>query len=310
MSFPKRQHWVPRFYLRHFTVPNANDRLEQVWIFHRKAGDPKLTNIDNIAAKNYLYSPKAEDGTRDARLEKKLASLEGSLAGFWPTLASYFVNLGADSIRKGLALFLSVQFLRHPERRDSMREFHQTLFDVVEKAPLDNNGNPDISHIQIGSRVYPTDDFDWQSYRDAGTDFDGQIWLDAIERDAMKYAKILMAKRWSIVFIDDPLFVTSDYPLYVPQPEMKRYQIGGNNAIIMFPISPTRILCMDDLNEPANQYYHLENDQADLYNVFTWVNTESFMISPLEIDDVLSGIDRIRTEFEDQISDRNPQNGA
>jgi len=309
MSFPKRQHWVPRFYLRHFTVPHANDRLEQVWIFHRKEGDPKLTGIDNIAAKKYLYTPKTDDGTRDARLEKKLASLEGSVSRFWPTLASDFVNLGADGIRKGIALFLSVQFLRHPDRRDSMRELRQRLIDVIEQEPLDRNGNPDISHIQIGSRVYPVDNSDWHSYRDAGPELDEQLWLDAIEQDAIKHAKMLMAKRWSIVFIDDPLFVTSDYPLYVPQPEMERYQIGGNNAIIMFPISPTRILCMDDLNEPANQYYHLESHQADLYNLLTWVNTGSFMISPRDIYDVLAGIDRVRTEFEDEMTGRDPQSG-
>ncbi|MBI1248137.1 DUF4238 domain-containing protein [bacterium] len=305
MSFPKRQHWVPRFYLRQFTVPNTNARLEQVWIFHRKEGEPKLTGINNIAAEKYLYTPKVEDGTRDVRLEKQLASLEGAVSQFWPMLASSFVDLGANGIRKGIALFLSVQFLRHPERRDSMRKIRRRIIDVVEQEPLNKDGNPDISHIQIGSQIHPLDTSGWQSYCEATPELDDQLWLEMIEQDATRYAEMLMDKRWSIVFIDDPLFVTSDYPLYVPRPEMERYQVGGDNAVILFPISPTRILCMDDLPEPSNQYYHLENPLADLYNFFTWVNTESFMISPRKFHDVLAGIDRIRTEFEDEMVDGN-----
>ena len=295
---------------RHFTVPNRNMRREQVWIFHRKEGDPKLTGIDNIAAEKYLYTPKTADGTRDPQLEKKLADLEGSLSRLWPKLASDFLNLGADGVRKGIALFLSVQFLRHPDRRESMRNIRRRLIDVIEKQPLDADGNPDIDHMQLGPRVYPVDNSDWQSYRDAGPDLDEKLWLDAIEHDAIKHAKMLMDKRWSIVFIDDPLFVTSDYPLYVPQPELERFQIGGSNAIILFPISPTRILCMDDLNEPANQYYHLENHQADLYNMFTWINTESFMISPRNVFDVLAGIDRVRTELENEMANGDAQDGT
>jgi len=306
MSIPKRQHWVPQFYLRYFSVPNANKRLDQVWIFHRREGDPRLTAIHNIAAKKYLYTPQDKDGTRDARLENKLAGLEDTTSQLWPRLASDFVDLGAKSIRKYIALFLSVQFLRHPDRRDSMRAFRKRLIEVIEQGPHDNNGNSIINHIQIGSRVHPVDKSDWQSYRDAGPELDDKVWLDTIEQDAIKHAKMLMAKRWSIVFVDDPLFVTSDYPLFVPQPEMGRAQIGGNDAVIMFPISPTRILCMDDLGEPANQYYHLENKQADLYNFMTWVNTDSFIISSRDIYDVLAGIDRVRTEFEADMNRRNP----
>ena len=72
MTTPKRQHWVPQFYLRQFIVPDANPKLEQVWIFHRKSGDPKLTGIKNIALEKHLYSPKLADGSRDPRLPQQV----------------------------------------------------------------------------------------------------------------------------------------------------------------------------------------------------------------------------------------------
>jgi len=284
MTTPKRQHWVPRFYLRQFLVPDANPKLEQVWVFNRKSGEPKLTGIKNIALENHLYSPKHPDGSRDPRLEMKLSDLEGTLAKLWPQLANGFVDLGSTVIRQSIALFLSVQFLRHPDRRDSAVGFRNRLIEFVEKQPYNSDRCPDIRQLKIGSRVYSIDASAWPNYRDAGDDLSVTMWRKMIEQDATLHAKMLMNKRWSIVFIDEPLFVTSDYPIFVPQPEFARQQIGGKNAMILFPISPTRILCFDDLDEPANQYYPIANSNADVYNMLTWVNTESFMISSRTID--------------------------
>ncbi len=117
-----------------------------------------------------------------------------------------------------------------------------------------------------------------------------------IERDAMSYAQMLLKKRWSIVYTQEPLFVTSDYPLYVVQPYLNRFQIGGKDAMIQIPISPTRILCLDDLKEPENQYYSVTESNADIYNLMTWVNTESFLISSRGLEDVMAGINRVRKE--------------
>jgi hypothetical protein len=298
---PKRQHWVPRFYLRYFKVPDPDQRREQVWILHRKEGTPVLTAIENIAVSKHLYSPKRRDGTRDSRLEKKLADLESSLSRLWPRLAGGFVNLASDGIRKVIALFLSVQFLRHPNRRDLVADSRRRIIEFIRRQPVDADGAPDIDTFQIGARVVKLDRIGWQSYADAGPEYDEQAWLTIVEKDAVGYAKMLLEKRWSMIVIDDPLFVTSDHPLFVASPELNRHQIGGRDAVLLFPVSPTRVLCLDNVAAPGNRYYHLESDQADLYNRMTWVNTEAFMISPRNIFDVLAGITKVRRELEDEM---------
>jgi len=309
MTTPKRQHWVPQFYLRQFLVPDTNPNVEQVWVFHRKSGEPKLTGIKNIAIENHLYSPKQSDGSRDPRLENKLSNLEGTLAALWPQLANDFIDLGSASIRQSIALFLSVQFLRHPDRRDAAIKFRNRLIEMVEKQNFNFDERPSFWQLKIGSRVYSIDASDWPNYRDAGDDLSVAIWRKTIEKDAILHATMLMKKRWSIVFIDEPLFVTSDYPIYVPQPKFARHQIGGRNAKILFPISPTRMLCIDDLQEPKNQYFPTPSSNADVYNMLTWVNTESFMISSRNIESVLAGICRVRNEFEMELSQPDTGNG-
>ncbi len=301
MSTPKRQHWVPRFYLRHFTVTDRASPTEQVWIFHRKEGEPRLTSINNIALENHLYSPKRPDGTRDPRLETKLARLEGTLSKFWPKLGSGFIDLGSDSVRKAISLFLSVQFLRHPERRDSDLNSRRRLLEQIEHTPKGDIDQPAIGKIHMVADESTLDRSPLASNRDSPNEPSNERWLEAIERDAVRYAKMLMKKRWSIVFIDEPLFVTSDYPIFVPEPERERYQIAAQGAVILFPISPTRILSFDDLDAPANRYHHLDCADAHLYNLLTWVNTESFMISPRNVFDVLEGMERLKNEFAQQV---------
>jgi hypothetical protein len=187
-----------------------------------------------------------------------------------------------------------------------MADCRRRIIDFVENQGLGANGLPATGAIGIGSRVVEFDKAEWESYRDAGPELDEGLWLNFIERKAARYAKMLMAKRWSMVFIDQPLFVTSDHPLFVVDPELSRHQLAGKNAILIFPVSPTRILHFDDVDAPANLYYHLENDQADLYNLFTWVNTEGFMISSRPVPEVLAGVERIRRQFDDHMLKANP----
>jgi hypothetical protein len=293
---PVRQHWVPQFYLRQFIAPDSRPRSEQVWIIHREAGEPRRTNIKNIAVEKHLYSPKRPDGSRDPALEAKLCDLEGTLATLWPQLATDFVDLSSTSIRGIIALFLSVQFLRHPERRDSTLETRKRILEMVEKEHVKSQGLPDIQRVQIGQQTYAVNASDWHNFLSGGDESSVDSWRKMIERDAMRYAQMLLTKRWSIVYTKDPLFVTSDYPLYVVQPNLKRFQVGGKDAMIQFPISPTRILCLDDLQEPENQYYSATESNADFYNLMTWVNTESFLISSRNPDEVMAGIYRVGQE--------------
>lgn len=297
MSIPKRQHWVPRFYLKYFATPDSQSGMERVWIFNRKGeGEPTLTNITNIAAENHLYSPRREDGTRDPQIEKRLSEMESALATLWPRLANDFVDLGSEKVRRALSLFLSIQSLRHPERRNAMAEHRQHVVDQIRDKPRREDGRPMPQRFTSGKVSFDLDSDALYEIETATGNDDVREWLIFIEENAIRFAETLSAKRWSIVFIDEPLFVTSDFPFYVASQQHARYQIGGEAAVILFPLSPTRILCFDDQNAPANKYYKAPIEAADLYNALTWVNTESFMISPRNIFDVLEGIQRITEE--------------
>ena len=71
---PKRQHWVPCFYLRYFATQETRmSRQPKVWVLSKHEGDPMLTSIRNVAHQRYLYSPRDEAGKRLWDLEGKFA---------------------------------------------------------------------------------------------------------------------------------------------------------------------------------------------------------------------------------------------
>jgi len=293
MNLPKQQHWVPRFYLRFFATPDTAEADDaQAWILSKDAGDPILTNIKNIAARRYLYSPKDEQGIRHSKTESKLADCEGLLKKIWPLLASDFVDLkGDESTRKALALFISLLHLRHPKRLEDTERIHRQITEHFDSFPKDQNGNPDITEIEHKGVVVPFNVSDWHKYRRASPEDIKKMFVSSINQNAIHLAGILMQKRWSVVFSDQPVFITTDAPVTMLNPHRERFGFASPGTLVSFPLSPTRVLMMDDRHDqPAGQYYPLAETGPGIPNMLAWRNSERFMISSRHPDAVCAEI--------------------
>src|SRR2546427_1358049 len=213
MSRAKNQHWVPQFYLRHFATPETRgqDHL-QVWIFSSDEGDgdETLTNVRNICAKRYLYSPVSESGERVWDLDTELETLEAAIGGLWPLLATSYADLGDPSLRKGVSLFVAVMHLRHPDILKAVEEIHQRLVAFYEDMPRKPDGAPDVDSVEMAGVTYSLDLSDWHAYRAWGRDDHHRFFTHLVRREAHHLARILMEKRWSMIIADSDAFVTTD----------------------------------------------------------------------------------------------------
>jgi len=291
MNRPINQHWVPRFYLKHFSTPETKkSKQPQAWVFSKDdgGGDPILTNIRNICARRYLYSPESEAGLRDWSLESKLQDLEYLLAQIWPAVAEDFIDLNAESIRKAVALFVAVLYLRHPSNIGVVTHLHQQLASIFEKAPRDANGAPLINAIEIDGKQLPFDSSGWQEYKERNTTEHHKFFIRVVQSEAIVLATILLKKRWSVISSGNPVFATSDNPVSKQHQSRPVFGFGTEGVVVTFPISPTRLLVMDDLfDQPAGQYYELSNDGPGPHNLLIWRNG-NLMISHRNPDAVMS----------------------
>lgn len=291
---PKHQHWVPQFYLRYYATPETRKTKQpKVWIFSKDEsdGDEKLTNIRNVCGQRYLYSPAIGAGDRDWTLENLLRDLESDLARIWPTLAEDYVALDAASLRKIVALFLAVTYLRHPEVRAQTESIHALLVEAYESAPKRLDGTPDVEAMEINGRSYAVSTDGWHEYRAWGKSEHDRFFAHLVRSDAMRIAEHLVKKRWSIVVANEDIFITSDKPVGLQHETKEKFGIEGQGTIIIFPICPTRLLVLDDMHsEPANQYYPLKEGNGAAFNFTIWRSASRFLITGRSIPEVLTEI--------------------
>lgn len=294
VSKPKNQHWVPQFYLKYFATPETILKENpQTWFFSKNEedGDPKLTNIKNICAKRFLYSPKNKEGQREWELEHSLSTLETLISVVWPSLAEGYTDLLWEPMRKAVSLFIAILYIRHPNNLKECENIHNKLVSLYDKLPKKQDGTPSFTHAEINEKLVEIETHDWHEYRKWDEDDHHRFFCDSIKGHSGKMAKYLLKKRWSIIFSENPAFITSDNPVCKFHLEKVKFGFATQGTIITLPISPTRLLIMDDNHEePAGQYYPLKEDGPGPFNLGIWRNSSRFMISQRNVDQVLAEI--------------------
>jgi hypothetical protein len=114
LSGPKRQHFLPRFYLEGF----CRDGL--VAVFDREKNEVRLQQPVNTAVIGHFYTLEDAEGRRRFELEALLADYEGKAK---PAIAKLVAGgeLTADE-RSDLAIFIAFAAMRTPDMVNSVAE--------------------------------------------------------------------------------------------------------------------------------------------------------------------------------------------
>lgn len=278
----KRCHWVPQAYLRAFA---ADDQRRKIWRFSKDSGDPELKPIEKVAVSFYLYVPCDPDtGLRDDSFERKLSELEQWFADpVWLSLQSEMLDLSWEPLRQMVSLLVATMMLRNPRHFELYKQLHRRVCDEIES-------RGEIPHAFVyKDRTYRVDSASWPAYRDATVNDLKRNWIKDMH-GAADFASQLMRMRWSMLFAEEPVFITSDAPVTFVHPSLRFRGIANPQTSLLFPISPTRLLCMDNLmNEPHNQYYPLQGSGA-AQNLLLWRNSIEHMFSHRHTDEVCRSI--------------------
>ena len=273
----KRCHWVAQSYLKAFA---ADGNGQRIWRFSRNEGEPELKRIDKVAVKFYLYAPMGSDGRRDDVLEKKLAHLENWFGDpAWIAVCNEFPDFSWKPLRKMVALLTAVTWLRTPRQFEFWKSMHRQFVDFFSRC--DNLPNT----ISINDRSVDLDHSSWPVYRDE-TEEDMKLAWNKWLGQAACIANIFLEMRWAILMSEKPVFITSDNPVLVGDTLGLNRGLKHPDTIVTFPLSPTRVLIMDNRSgEPDAQFYPLRHDPAST-NMLIWRNAIEYMFSPRNPDEV------------------------
>jgi len=276
----KRCHWVPQAYLKAFA---ADQDQKKIWRFSKNSGDPELKPIDKVAVKFHLYSPLDENGRRDDFLEKKLSSLESWFGDpIWKAVCNDFPDFKWEPLRKMVALLVAVSWLRTP----TQFEFWKSTHNRIVQSLLQHDRLPDA--FTINGKTYELDHTSWPAFQSASEEEMKLAWNNWIGSSA-DIALMLMKMRWAILISDTPEFITSDNPVLVGDTLGPHRGLTHPDTLVTFPLSPTRILMMDNRHsEPDSQFYRVNSVAAT--NSLIWRNAIEYMFSPRPPDKVCAEI--------------------
>ncbi len=279
----KRCHWVSQSYLRTFSV--AGDR-NRIWRFSKTAGDPELKRIDKVAVRHHLYAPMGADGKRDDALERKLSDLENWFGHrIWNLLCHGETDLTWEPLRKMLALIVATTYVRNPAQFEKWKAMHRQFVEQISQY----DSLP--THITIGGTRRAVDPSDWPAFRSAGEEDMKAAWNDYVA-GAGDIAPRLLDMRFAMIVAKEPVFVTSDNPVTITHPTLKFKGIGDPETMVNFPISPTRMLVLDNRKgEPDGAYYALQAENPAPINLLIWRNAIDHMYSSRHTDEVLRELD-------------------
>lgn len=182
-----------------------------------------------------------------------------------------------------LALLVATTYLRNPLQFEQAKNFHRELVD------LSLSGYAPCDAIAINGVVRPVDPASWPAFRDANEDELKRNWGEGVS-SAGWLAEVLLKMRWAVIFSEEPVFITSDNPVMIMHPSLKFRGFKNLETTVSFPLSPTRILIMDNRHgEPDSQYYPLRQEPGSL-NGLIWRNAIEHMFTPRHPDIICSEI--------------------
>ena len=223
-------------------------------------------------------------------MEDKLARLESKLSVIWKGIAQGTVPLTYFH-KEVIDLFIATLIFRHPNHEKKIeyveKDICNKLFEDIPKS-IENigfivNGKETIVNVEkIKGRKMKSDNEIQISF------------IKYLDELSMKFSKMLLKKKWSILVSSKREFITSDKPVVITNPKTGFLGINSEGVIIYFPLSPTRLLILEDNldNESDTMSNPLNNVYAPYFNHKILSNAYKYVISNRDIKEVATEIEK------------------
>jgi hypothetical protein len=250
---PKRQHFLPRFYLDGFT----KDGL--VAVFDRDKDEIRRQQPINTAVIGHFYTMKDVDGHQRFELEALMAEYEGKARPVIDKLVAAAPELNADE-RSNLSIFIALAATRTPDMVNSVQALNGELVKHAAKM-LFSDADEMFAKLR-GDEAFASESDDelriqadlmvHMAHNDGFTVETDEKWAvgRAIEM-AFAAAPHFAGRHWRVVHRnhDKRSFVTCDAPVYLNTVEPRPNSIygvgyGSPDAFISFPLHQSCVLEM------------------------------------------------------------------
>jgi hypothetical protein len=252
LTGPKRQHYLPRFYLDGF----SRDGL--VAVYDREKNEIRRQQPKDTTVIGHFYTMVDEQGRKRYEIEALLSEYEGKASPVIKKLAAK-ESINADE-RTDLAVFIALGAMRTPDMVDSLKLMNSDMVMRIAKMTFANVD-------QVAKRLAQDPDYAGKSAEEVRAE--AQTMVDMAQNDgikavtnekwavsmairmSMEVAPILAGRNWDVVHrnTEKKSFVTADAPVVLttvaPRPnDFWGVGFGNADALAIFPLTESCVLLM------------------------------------------------------------------
>jgi hypothetical protein len=278
MSEPRKHHYVPVFYQKHFT-----DSKGLLWVYDRRLRTYKRLHPKSVCFEKDLYTLKHKDGPWERRIESEcLSYIDGVGSAAIRELLSGGVN---PETYETLAYFIGVQINRLPSAGRAISTVYAAGFSEMTRLMTVNVGRMQKSLDRYTRETGKTLNVSAESMVEAVRGNHLQLtvtevpFLKAIFERAEFVSKIIMQLDWQILVAPSETgFIVCDNPVVVVPPSGVRavgFLVPG--AVKYFPLTSRYCLRLGSRGRSFG-YRKISKETVQIVNYNIAANSERFIM--------------------------------
>lgn len=249
LNGPKRQHFLPKFYLEKFTKNGT------IAVFDRELNEIRIQQPINTCVVGHLYTFEDSEGRKRYELERLLNEYETKASSVIAKL-EIKENINNEE-RIDLAIFVALAEFRTPHMFDSIKSLSSSLtldfiknsFYNVEEVRERMRGKPDTptTEPELDKKARELIDYVQSNKYKIETNHSWAVKVSM--ENAFKIAPIIAGRNWDIIHLmsEKKSFVTTDAPVFLTTvtPRIDNFYgigFGNSDALVLFPLSQSCLL--------------------------------------------------------------------
>ncbi|RZJ92147.1 MAG: DUF4238 domain-containing protein [Chryseobacterium sp.] len=268
MSNPKRQHFIPRSYLKNFAVKQDDKYFVEAKMLNESGVKENLLSIVDICVSKNLYTVPQAEGEEKYAIEKYYAN---EVDGIYPEIYKLLTNteiseLTEDQRRKIILTTMSL-FFRTPKFLNMNNKYLEAVLDHAIEHHMDSSGMVKFENTDFKL------DFHVSTLGEIREELKLQNKLNFIEnhmKDLHEFVEYkLQAGLMVIEITGDGDLITSDNPVIMKSQKSSNFDVFDPTNIINLPIDNKHYLMIAPNSEGAMKDQVFRSSHSDIMFVLS-----------------------------------------
>lgn len=283
----KKQHYVPRFYLRYFV-----DQDDNLWVYDKVTGDVRISSPEKAGFEKNFYSLKDDQDQHIDLIDEWLTGVERTAAPLYGKVLGGEVLKGQEKM--DFAVFLSSLYTRSPAYIRAAAELYGKLLQNFTAKQFKNRDDLEriMDEVDEKNGTTTSEELRDKVFELYQSEDKSSYELEVDKKKGLRAMKatdhiteVFYRMSWAIFEISSQHLVTSDNPVVRLSPKKGWPPVYGDGGFlnpdvwVTVPLSPRRVLELSWREQPTGGVYPANKQRGRACNRFRAIYAERYVFA-------------------------------